>query len=171
MSNNHHSPRRGALKSLTLGIGTVASLKTIPATWTRPIVDGVILPAHAQLSEPFAIVACSAESQNGAPEGQAFQTGAEALINISATVSPIPPVGTLIRLIPTHDDPGQGSYLEQVEPTDASGVADGFISLGFPNADPFELGTVFTLRFEFDDTATFGDSFCEISFTVVADPG
>ena len=171
MTNKKSSEsRRKLLKSITAGSGAIVAGKSLPESWSRPVVDSVMLPAHAQTSTTYIIVSCTAESQNGAPPGQAYQTGAEAIINLSATVSPIPPVGTNIRMTPTHNDGAQGQYSTQVEPTDAAGIANTFINLGFPNAVPFVLGTVLTLRFEFDDASAFGSSFCEQSFTVVITP-
>ncbi len=41
--------RRKALKKLLVGSGAaVAASQTLPAKWTKPVVDSVILPAHAQ---------------------------------------------------------------------------------------------------------------------------
>ena len=150
-----------------LGVGTGAAL--LPSKWVSPVIDSVILPAHAITSLTFAITACTGESRNGAPTGQLFQTGAEAIENITATVTPIPPEGTVIRLIPTVT-PVELNYGQQTEPTDATGIADGFIPLGLPNAEPVAIGSVFTLRFEFDDQSTFGNSFCEVQLTVVQTP-
>ncbi len=42
------SPRRRALKALVAG-GVISG---IPATWRKPVVDSVVLPANAQLSPP-----------------------------------------------------------------------------------------------------------------------
>lgn len=40
----------GRRKLLTvIGVGTVASL-AVPAKWSKPIIDSVVLPAHAQTS-------------------------------------------------------------------------------------------------------------------------
>ncbi len=41
--------RRKALKKLLVGSGAaVAASQTLPTKWTKPVVDSVILPAHAQ---------------------------------------------------------------------------------------------------------------------------
>src|SRR5690606_9791622 len=39
--------RRALLKALTLGTGAVGAAK-LPTVWTKPVVDSVALPAHAQ---------------------------------------------------------------------------------------------------------------------------
>jgi len=42
--------RRRLLKSIAAGSGAVITGKTLPESWTRPIVDSVALPAHAETS-------------------------------------------------------------------------------------------------------------------------
>jgi hypothetical protein len=42
------SSRRKLLKTLVTGGGAVVAAKTLPSEWTRPIVDRIILPVHAQ---------------------------------------------------------------------------------------------------------------------------
>ena len=39
--------RRKLLKSIALGGGAIAVGKTLPQSWTRPVVESVMLPAHA----------------------------------------------------------------------------------------------------------------------------
>ncbi len=40
--------RRKLLKSFAAGSGAVVAGKTLPESWTKPIVDSVMLPAHAE---------------------------------------------------------------------------------------------------------------------------
>jgi len=42
--------RRKILKSIAAGSGAVITGKALPESWSRPVVDGVLLPAHAQTS-------------------------------------------------------------------------------------------------------------------------
>jgi hypothetical protein len=42
--------RRKLLKSIAAGSGAVIAGKSLPESWKRPIVDSVMLPAHAQTS-------------------------------------------------------------------------------------------------------------------------
>lgn len=42
--------RRKLLKSIAAGSGAVIAGKSLPETWSRPVVDSVILPSHAQTS-------------------------------------------------------------------------------------------------------------------------
>jgi hypothetical protein len=44
--------RRKLLKSIAAGSGAVIAGKSLPESWSRPIVDSVMLPAHAQTSPP-----------------------------------------------------------------------------------------------------------------------
>ncbi len=42
--------RRKLLKSIAAGSGVIVAGKSLPESWSRPIVDSVMLPAHAQTS-------------------------------------------------------------------------------------------------------------------------
>ena len=42
--------RRKLLKSIAAGTGAVVAGKNLPESWSRPVVDSVMLPAHAQTS-------------------------------------------------------------------------------------------------------------------------
>lgn len=46
--------RRKLLKSIVAGGGAVVAGKSLPESWSRPVVDSVMLPAHAQTSPPAA---------------------------------------------------------------------------------------------------------------------
>lgn len=50
--DNHEqkSSRRKLLKTLAAGGGVFVGTKAIPEKWTTPVVDSVLMPAHAQLS-------------------------------------------------------------------------------------------------------------------------
>jgi len=42
--------RRKLLKSIAVGSGAIVAGKSLPDKWTAPVVDSVLLPAHAQTS-------------------------------------------------------------------------------------------------------------------------
>ncbi len=42
--------RRSALKKMLVGTGVVAGAAALPDKWAKPIVDKVLVPAHAQTS-------------------------------------------------------------------------------------------------------------------------
>jgi hypothetical protein len=44
--------RRKLLKSIAAGSGAIVAGKSLPENWKRPVVDSVMLPAHAQTSPP-----------------------------------------------------------------------------------------------------------------------
>ncbi|MDB4522266.1 hypothetical protein N9100_02525 [Gammaproteobacteria bacterium] len=44
--------RRKLLKSIAAGSGAIVAGKSLPESWSRPVVDSVMLPAHAQTSQP-----------------------------------------------------------------------------------------------------------------------
>ena len=49
--------RRKLLKSIAAGSGAIVAGKSLPESWSRPVVDSVMLPAHAETSPitgPFA---------------------------------------------------------------------------------------------------------------------
>lgn len=44
--------RRKLLKSIAVGSGAIYAGRNLPESWSRPVVDAVVLPAHAQTSPP-----------------------------------------------------------------------------------------------------------------------
>lgn len=50
--NTADSGRRRLLKSLTVGGVAAVTAKSLPNEWTKPVVNGVVLPAHAQTTFP-----------------------------------------------------------------------------------------------------------------------
>ena len=47
-STDHSSNRRKTLKALGVASGVTVTGASIPSTWTKPVVESVALPAHAQ---------------------------------------------------------------------------------------------------------------------------
>ncbi len=47
-SNIKNESRRRLLRNLTLGGGVAVTVKTLPKNWTKPVINQVFLPAHAQ---------------------------------------------------------------------------------------------------------------------------
>ena len=54
--------RRNLLKSIAAGSGVIVAGKSLPESWSRPVVDSVMLPAHAQTSPPGSTIYASAFS-------------------------------------------------------------------------------------------------------------
>lgn len=44
--------KRKLIKSIAVGSGAIVAGKSLPESWSKPIVDSVMLPAHAQTSTP-----------------------------------------------------------------------------------------------------------------------
>jgi hypothetical protein len=43
--------RRKLLKSIAAGSGAIVAGKSLPESWSKPVVDSVMLPAHAQTTQ------------------------------------------------------------------------------------------------------------------------
>ncbi len=54
--NSSQSTRRQTLKALTVG-GAVAGVSNMPKRWTKPVVDLIILPAHARTTDDSDLLA------------------------------------------------------------------------------------------------------------------
>ena len=61
--NDKQKQRRAALKKLATGTGALGAASALPKTWTKPVVDSIILPAHAATT-------ASPASCNGKVAGQ-----------------------------------------------------------------------------------------------------
>ena len=46
--NKSNDSRRKLLKSIAAGSGAIVAGKSLQEKWTRPVVDSVMVPAHAQ---------------------------------------------------------------------------------------------------------------------------
>jgi hypothetical protein len=62
--------RRKLLKSIAAGSGAIVAGKSLPESWSRPVVDSVMLPAHAQTScqavdDEFTIVSVGSQVATG----------------------------------------------------------------------------------------------------------
>lgn len=77
-TNRHSRRRRKLLKALTTGSSAVVAGKVAPEEWTKPIVDSILLPAHAQVTPgPTTFIATvGAIDEDGAALGGPFNTGA-----------------------------------------------------------------------------------------------
>ena len=68
--------RRKLLKSIAAGSGAIVAGKSLPESWSRPVVDSVMLPAHAQTSA----LSCSPDPQTVVDDGSGTSTDAIAII-------------------------------------------------------------------------------------------
>ncbi len=54
MSNSNKKSndcRRKLLKSMAAGSGAIVAGKSLPESWTKPVIDSIVLPAHAALTD------------------------------------------------------------------------------------------------------------------------
>jgi len=83
--------RRKLLKTIAAGSGAVITGKSLPESWKRPVVDAVLLPAHAQTSPASIICGPSSLTSSSVYFAVDVNTGACAL----SASSPPDPDGAL----------------------------------------------------------------------------
>ena len=76
--------RRKLLKSIAAGSGAVIAGKSLPESWSKPVVDSVMLPAHAQTS-PSPCTPCLVAATYC--EGSGTGTGITVDVAIDGTVT------------------------------------------------------------------------------------
>ena len=117
MTDNKSSEnRRKLLKSIAAGSGAIVAGKSLPENWARPVVDSVILPAHAQTSgEPAAFV-----SSGGPLPGRVSIDGDSLFADITNTLVPEAKANGFFPEIPCIVNNGNGIVTVDV-------IADGYI--------------------------------------------
>jgi hypothetical protein len=120
------SSRRQAVKTIVGGVSTVAAYHLMPAKWSTPLIEAIMLPVHAAASGLTLSDPCSVAVLSGTT------ASAEITIRIDGFVTP--PVGaldTVIEIIPqgtgnpvrletvTADD---GTFSEQIVVTGGPGI-------------------------------------------------
>ncbi|MDZ7842378.1 MAG: hypothetical protein U5R46_16385 [Gammaproteobacteria bacterium] len=100
MSDKNHKNRRRLLKTIAGAGGIYTAGKMLPETWTRPVVDAVSLPAHAQTSGVFFGVVGIEEITNAPPAGG----GILDLIVPAAHAEDRPPREAHICVVPQGDE-------------------------------------------------------------------
>jgi len=111
MTDQIDQTRRTVLHGLTAG-GAAITARQLPGAWTRPVVETVILPAHAQTSE-FQL-SCSGSP----PTGTTIGLGDSVMSTLQVIPPPPLPASATLRLFcgPTSDP-------ESPIPLDANGTA------------------------------------------------
>jgi hypothetical protein len=59
---NHNYSKRKLLKSIAAGGGAVVAGKSLPESWSAPVIDSVMLPAHASTTQDCGTVTCNPTS-------------------------------------------------------------------------------------------------------------
>lgn len=67
--------RRGVLKRIAAGGATAGAAAAMPSAWTRPVVESIVLPAHAQLSAAGCTAAEGCYAFDGEFSGTLFWPG------------------------------------------------------------------------------------------------
>ena len=95
-SENQSPGRRDALKKILVGAGVVTGSQLLPDEWTKPIVDSIIVPAHAQSSgdvTPAPGTTSSVPVSPTPPPGSTTPGTPPAGTTSGVPVSPTPPPG------------------------------------------------------------------------------
>lgn len=106
--------RRKLLKSIAAGSGAIVAGKSLPESWSRPVVESVLLPAHAQTSTAPACTITVLVA--GIPDGSSAVTQNT---SISGTITPNP--GADVSVLIELDFDGVFSGNTTSTTTDASG--------------------------------------------------
>ena len=169
--SDHHADRpdrlrRKLLRSSALLGGALAAGHALP--YAKPGSKSFmgISSAYAVQTPGFMFSGCFAEEEFGVA-GEVNPSGL--VSSITATVSPIPPVGTAISLTVTSTDPLNPTGTGSTAPTDAAGIAafgDFDMFTDFGGAPTLPDGAVVSFTHAFVDTATFGTDTCVTNLTV-----
>jgi len=108
--------RRKLLKSIAAGSGAVVAGKSLPESWTKPIVDSVMLPAHAQTSACTITMEVVDETSTPVPSGTEISETRDEY-TFSGTVTPANAGGQVMLSWSAPD----GSSGQETDTIDASG--------------------------------------------------
>ena len=121
--------RRRLIKAIAGSSSVIVGAKVIPKEWTKPLVDSVILPAHAQITPPppDPSPSLSLTCEGTPPNGSMVPLGGA--VSALVTVSPNPGAGEQIFFELFCDAVSQGPP-NPIATTDANGQINpsGFIN-------------------------------------------
>jgi hypothetical protein len=89
---NRVEHRRQVLRALAGLGGAAGAAAVLPSRWTKPVIDGVALPAHAQASPPVFSVSCTATPVSGSNVTPGVG------VSSTVTVTPNPGAGQPIQV-------------------------------------------------------------------------
>lgn len=140
MTKKNSSSRRKLLQSLVLG-GTVAAVKALPDTWTTPIVNSVLLPAHAALSPGE----CAFYAVSGFPVPEfAEEEGISSELTVCAVVCEGEPFATVTHQTAFFDDgqipTGPWHFARRTGSIPVDGSEGGMAATLGPNCDQEGFG-------------------------------
>lgn len=139
-NKNTNASRRILLKSIAAGSGAVIAGKNLPEKWAKPVVDSVMLPAHAETSVTYNyfgqdVSAASIESGKTFAElvtdslvEDAHAQGGNPIIEMSVSITA---TAATVLFTPSRDPVPSWALFQSLLPTDGS---TGTITLG-PGGD------------------------------------
>ena len=144
--------RRKLLKSIAAGSGVAVASKSIPESWSRPVVNSVMLPAHASATGTFQITAqlTNTASDQCGSFGETFRIDGTVQANNGVDLT-----GVLLNLHYT-DNPPDGDFVN-FEVAIQSGNTYSFTTVavatvGQWDAPPYQVVVTFL------DQATYGNA-------------
>lgn len=137
--------RRRALKGLAI---------TVPAAWTAPIVNSVILPAHAQMSPISATIDCTVEDVEGFCQPSAIE------FRVFGTVGGDDLEGAVLEIEYTNDLIGGGTDTHTTTTLVQSDNSFDETVVATPPSGEGWGGPAGDVTVRFLDQATFGDAEC-----------
>jgi len=129
--------RRRLIKMVAGSGGILVGAKVAPKEWTKPIVNSVVLPAHAQTTPGAFTLTC----EGSPPNGSTVPLNGNVLASV--TISPTPPAGESVFGELFCDGSSMGTFL--------AGTTDGSSSGGSGGgpANLCAVGEEFRIRFTF----------------------
>jgi len=127
--------RRSALKKLAIGAGVLAGYQVLPKQWTKPLIEQVVLPAHAQtsgfsLTDPCESITLVSGNQSSTTviikvQGSISPPIANVAINIAATVTG----GTGETTTTSTTTDGNGNYSIEMVVNGGPGITSVFVEI------------------------------------------
>lgn len=114
--------RRSALRKIAIGTGVLTGLAVLPESWTRPIIQQIVLPAHAATSGSTLHDPCTVTLLSG------DNASAEVTIAVNGFVTP--PVGNLDATITATAVGGAGASTTAQTKTSADGTFSAILTIG-----------------------------------------
>lgn len=113
--------RRGALKAAGTGAAGIVTAASLPSEWKKPIIDSIVLPAHAQMSP-----GSGTDSGTTADPGNSGTTTSAPMVSTtttttttttSAPTTSVPMMSTTTTSVPTTSAPTTSAPPTTVEPS------------------------------------------------------
>lgn len=158
MTNKTKPSRRRLLKTIAAAGGAITAAKALPENWTKPVVDSVLLPVHAQATGVTYSIECSVENLAEpicGPSGIGFIVSGSVSASDGSSL-----VGVSLNVAYTNELGGGGTHTAEIQ----TGVQAGNVfGVGFNASPPAGEGwddAAGTIVVTFVDQATYGTASC-----------